>query len=415
MKSSVWMKAGFAFSGIALAALSLSLASCHHGSDAADSPETAAAMEESELLTESAAAGEETAALEQESSSEDDAVSKGENSADSAGSGAASGATETASADVAAASEAAASETAAAGTAIAETAADADATSETATDGAATEETAASSTEATASADDTATLEADASEAEESAGLTEDGEAEDSSLGETDSEDEWLLAETEPCVGDVLLCDGRRLSRSQLDAASALVAQTGVAAVIAYLTDDGYVAAGIPLSESYQWAKAGSAGASKIISAIGCSLSVTGSGAALSDCTFSGDIDGSDNWQAVTEADSDAASSNDLYPAFSAVASYASERGLSEDIRSGWYLPAIAELYAVYQNLTEINETLSSLGLLQLTESYWSSTCPEASENTDYIKSAWYLNFSKATMYNVTKTTAYAVLPLCKF
>ncbi len=269
----------------------------------------------------------------------------------------------------------------------------------------AAEDTTADTSEETsdATASDTASSEASA---------VEEGEA----TTDTEAEAEEAASTTvvPAAVGDVLLRDGTRISQSQLSAAS--VSSSDVAAVVAYVTDDGFVACGLPLSEAYAWATSGCAGATKIIADIACSSSQTGSGAANESCTFDGDCDGSDNWEIIAAFDeAGAAEASTYYPAFAAVSSYATSCGLSDAIADGWYLPAISELYSFYQNLTVINESLSTLGVETISGSLWSSTCPVAAENTDYTKSAWYLNIASATIYMRTKAESRSVLPFRVF
>ncbi|EPF29959.1 hypothetical protein HMPREF9195_00674 [Treponema medium ATCC 700293] len=146
------------------------------------------------------------------------------------------------------------------------------------------------------------------------------------------------------------------------------------------------------------WAKDGSTGYKTMFEGIICRPSQTGNGAAET-AAFTGDTDGSDNWEyikAVDPAGSADAATN--YPAFHWVdqynTQYAAQLG---GINFAWYMPSLAELCEVYKNRESINESLakireqnssyadSSLG----TSWYWSSS--RCSLNNNY---AWYVHFS---------------------
>ena len=146
------------------------------------------------------------------------------------------------------------------------------------------------------------------------------------------------------------------------------------------------------------WAKDGSTGYKTKFEGIICRPSQTGNGAAET-ATFTGDTDGSDNWEyikAVDPAGSADAATN--YPAFHWVdqynTQYAAQLG---GINFAWYMPSLAELCEVYKNRESINESLakireqnssyadSSLG----TSWYWSS-----SQVSHYDNTAWYVSFS---------------------
>ena len=131
------------------------------------------------------------------------------------------------------------------------------------------------------------------------------------------------------------------------------------------------------------WAKDGSTGYKTMFEGIICRPSQTGNGAAET-AAFTGDTDGSDNWEyikAVDPAGSADAATN--YPAFHWVdqynTQYAAQLG---GVNFAWYMPSLAELCEVYKNRESINESLakireqnssyadSSLG----TSWYWSSS-----------------------------------------
>ncbi|MGP1595317.1 MAG: fibronectin type III domain-containing protein [Treponema sp.] len=145
-----------------------------------------------------------------------------------------------------------------------------------------------------------------------------------------------------------------------------------------------------------QWAKDGSTGYKTMFEGVICRPSQTVNAAETA--AFTGDTDGSDNWEyikAVDPAGSADAATN--YPAFHWVdqynTQYAAQLG---GINFAWYMPSLAELCEVYKNRESINESLakireqnssyadSSLG----TSWYWSSSQKSYSNNL-----AWNVNF----------------------
>ena len=86
--------------------------------------------------------------------------------------------------------------------------------------------------------------------------------------------------------------------------------------------------------------------------------------------TFEGDLDGSDNWKKVCEADTTAESNPEKYPVFDYVNKYGKDPTadyyfggyLSEtEYKDGWYLPSIAELACLFKNREKINDVLNAL------------------------------------------------------
>ena len=144
------------------------------------------------------------------------------------------------------------------------------------------------------------------------------------------------------------------------------------------------------------WAKNNSTGYTTKFAGIICMSSQTGSGAAQT-ATFTGDTDGSDNWEYIKQQDPvGAADAATNYPAFYWVNTYNETYKTQLNNKTfAWYMPSLAELCGVYRNREAINESLakireqnssyadSSLG----TSGYWSSS------QRSYTHYAWYVNF----------------------
>ncbi|MBS7310403.1 MAG: chitobiase/beta-hexosaminidase C-terminal domain-containing protein [Treponema sp.] len=107
----------------------------------------------------------------------------------------------------------------------------------------------------------------------------------------------------------------------------------------------------------------------------------------------SGYMDGSDGWEILKEACSDAASNPENYPAWNYSLTYAKNNGLTGDLATGWYLPTVAELYTIYQNKTAVDESLSKAGGSTFDNyNYWS--CCQYPSNYDRARVLFFYNGS---------------------
>ena len=139
-------------------------------------------------------------------------------------------------------------------------------------------------------------------------------------------------------------------------------------------------------------------GYSTNITAIQCTPSESGSGKAATE-TFTGDLDGSDNWQALCEAVSDEGTSGN-YPAWEWVNAYASTANLTEDYASGWYLPTVAELSMLYRAKDTVNAALKAAGGTEIADTgYWSS-----SQGSSDFGTAWRVWFGDGVLDDLDKT-----------
>ncbi|MGI5100516.1 fibronectin type III domain-containing protein [Treponema vincentii] len=157
-------------------------------------------------------------------------------------------------------------------------------------------------------------------------------------------------------------------------------------------------------TESYlEWAMDGSTGYNTKFEGIICTPSQTGSGAAET-ATFTGDTDGSDNWEYIKQQDpAGAADAATNYPAFYWVnqynTQYAAQLG---GTNFAWYMPSLAELCEVYKNRDAINESLAKIhgldsGYADSTlDTSWYRSSSQDSYSNDY---AWDVNFSDGNVY----------------
>ena len=168
-------------------------------------------------------------------------------------------------------------------------------------------------------------------------------------------------------VGDFILKDGTILSKDKTPESGT------VAAVIVRAATDDKPALGVGIVHTkLAWCTS---------SATGCYKNITD---LLGDKT-SGYMDGSDGWEKLKAACSDAESIPWKYPAWNYSLTYAKNNGLTGDLATGWYLPTLAELYTIYQNKTAVDASLSKAGGSQFGTGAYLSCCQDP-ENTYYAR-----------------------------
>ena len=175
--------------------------------------------------------------------------------------------------------------------------------------------------------------------------------------------------------------------------------------------------------ERLRWAEESTTGYSKKFEGIICNPSQTGDGAA-STATFTGDIDGSDNWEYIKSIDpagtADAATN---YPAFNWVNEYnTTYASLLGGKSFAWYMPSLAELCEVYKNRIAINESYKKIRKLSYTYApqelvfpYWSSSqYSNSSVYSDYDY-AWFVFFKTGKLSSLLKNYYCSVCCLADF
>ena len=166
------------------------------------------------------------------------------------------------------------------------------------------------------------------------------------------------------------------------------------------------------------WAKYGSSGYNTEFEGIICAQQ----GGNASTATFTGDIDGSDNWDYICSIDSEGtANAAENYPAFQWVNRYNEEYA---DKLGGtniaWYMPSLAELCVVYRNRETINANLEKIHGLGnsyadsslSTSSFWSS-----SQDSYYYMymCAWQVDFDNGNVSYGNKSSEIRVCCLAGF
>ena len=193
-------------------------------------------------------------------------------------------------------------------------------------------------------------------------------------------------------VGDIVFIDGSAtpysetltLTKEQKAAAVAVIFYAGSTSGVL-----GAKTLGVGLKNTagsgLEWAHYGTTGYTTNFTDIQCEPSTRKAETA----TFTGDLDGSDNWAKVCAVDKTAAANAATnYPAFNWVNSYASTYSLSSNYTSGWYLPTIAELCMMHRAKSTVNSALEKAGGTKIADKgYWSSS------QDSYRYNAWLVWF----------------------
>ena len=118
------------------------------------------------------------------------------------------------------------------------------------------------------------------------------------------------------------------------------------------------------------------------------------------DYTFTGDVDGSDNWDYICKTDAiGTANEVTTYPTFYYANMYPNVAGLTNtDFADGWYVPSVSELWQAVKYLSVIQASLTTLGV-ELPATYTSSvlTCSSfwsSSQSYDFDKSAYKIDYA---------------------
>ena len=156
-------------------------------------------------------------------------------------------------------------------------------------------------------------------------------------------------------VGDFILKDGKILSKDKTPESGT------VAAVIVRAAAGSMPALGVGIVHNKMaWCTKDAAGYNKEITA-------------LRGYKSSGYIFGSDGWDILKKACSDAENNPEKYPAWNYSLTYAGTKGLIGDLATGWYLPTVAELDTIYQNKDVVDASLLKAGGNKFgTSNYWS-------------------------------------------
>ncbi len=201
------------------------------------------------------------------------------------------------------------------------------------------------------------------------------------------------VVEVNCSVGDILFTDGTRIKAEnvQYGIPSAQIPKAFAVVVGLKNYESVPIAVGLQKGSSLEWTGGYTTGYYSNFTEIQAEYS----GSSSSGYTFTGDLDGSDNWEYICSVDTEGSQDAETnYPAFNFANTYESIAGLNgTNYASGWYLPSIAELYEVYKNIDVVQSSLDAVGGLTLGISYyWSSSQREYSNSDSIIVSFYYGN-----------------------
>ena len=158
-------------------------------------------------------------------------------------------------------------------------------------------------------------------------------------------------------------------------------------------------AIGVALHRSHlPWAKRNTTGYNTKFEGIVCTPSVLYQTEAAASATFTGDTDGSDNWDYICSVDPEGTANAAVnYPAFDWVNTYnETYKSKLGSARPAWYMPSIAELCEVYKNKGAVNASLSKINGLNSAyadEAFGNRYCCSSSQFSNYYHGAWFADF----------------------
>jgi hypothetical protein len=220
-------------------------------------------------------------------------------------------------------------------------------------------------------------------------------------------------------VGDLLLADGTCIAYDATRTSFESELEGKVPVGVIYALDETGAPRGIVgikhhSTNNKKWARseAGS-GTSTNFTTVVCTPSSEGTANAAT-ITFTGDTDGSDNWNEICKIDTAASESpSTTYPIFELALNYANNTDTNlknTDFASKWYVPSLAELCYIYRNKDIINNVLTVIGA---TEGFTATILVDSGENAYYWSSsqsasaagrAWTINFNGFYVSGDSKT-----------
>ena len=194
-------------------------------------------------------------------------------------------------------------------------------------------------------------------------------------------------------AGDVILKDGSKIAASKVYTGQAEFETEGDKVPVAVVfTDDYGVEYGLGLYDSVyvNWAWSNTTGYKTNFTDI-CSDYIRKTDVTNISYIFTGDLDGSDNWEKICQVDPEGSKKSDNYGLFYAALEYGTSHGYTNtDFEDGWYIPSIYELDVVRRNYIGVLKTpLAKIAAANTTDgvnssgignciidsvSYWSSS-----------------------------------------
>ena len=206
-------------------------------------------------------------------------------------------------------------------------------------------------------------------------------------------------------VGDILFTDGTRVKAENVQYGIPDSQLCKAFAVIASVSCGGGLGKAVGLqrsSSTLKWSPSGTTGYETNFAGIQAYFT----GSSSSGYTFSGDLEGSDNWEYICSIDPEGTKDPATnYPAFNFALTYGTQAGLTgTEYENGWYVPSVAELYDVYKNRDTVQTSFNAVGGFTFGTSSYRSSSPSTS-NYNYAYDVRFYNgdvasYSKSSSSN---------------
>ena len=193
-------------------------------------------------------------------------------------------------------------------------------------------------------------------------------------------------------VGDILFSDGTYIKAKDVVHGIPAEQVSKAISVIAFVTDDGRtLGVGLNKGKKLMWAPKDSFGFNTNFGEI----TAKDFGSVYKGFTFSGDKNGSDNWECICSIDSEGSVDAAVnYPVFDFANNYGVESGLEgTEYESGWYVPSAYELYGVYKNSEVVQKSLKAVKGLSFIEGYNQSFYWSSSQSEFFSTNGFQVNF----------------------
>lgn len=174
-------------------------------------------------------------------------------------------------------------------------------------------------------------------------------------------------------IGDVILKNGTFVSYDDVDQMTDAQKSMAVAVIYGYKTEltetgtESYaLGVGLDYSNNLAWCSSSSPGYNMDFEGLQSSYIdnyvYDENGNEKKVYQFTGNVDGSDDWEYICSMDSvGTADSATYYPAWNYVINYGKNKQFKGFYKNNWYMPSMKELYKLYQSSNEINNLLQLL------------------------------------------------------
>lgn len=225
-------------------------------------------------------------------------------------------------------------------------------------------------------------------------------------------------------IGDIVFSDGSATAYDDPEIYELLPEQRdSIISVIFYIgqkcsTDSSSRTLGISLNSSsteLAWCSSDAQAAGKFISEIECHPTSSFI-QFFSDSEFWYNVNGTENFQKLQNAVSDATNSS-RYPSWNWINRFTESSSLPDEWKTGWYMPTIAELAMLYCSKDTVNSALNVIGGTLLQDRFYISSS-QVSNWSDLINSkklAWGIWFTDGEVKAVNKTNSGYVCAIHEF